>query len=628
MTAATQQGEPEAVWSRPPDGFRRGMRLVGIALRDARGPFALGIAGAVLYAAMTVAASIVLGWVVDEVVIGIVSTGAFDRQLVTLAVVTILAVALFKAIGVAGRRFGAYVAQYTLQSTYRRKVTRRYLQLPLEWHRRHPTGRLLSNANADVEAAFFLAAPLPMAVGATVLVFATAGLLVATDPVLSLIGFSVVPLLVVANWHYQKRMRYAAAIAQHSRGEVSTAAHESFDAALVVKTLGREDAETVRFAQRSELLRDRMIVVGRLRAYFDPIIEALPNVGILLVMIIGAMRVREGALTPGDMVLFAYLFRLLAIPIRIFGWMLGEMPRAIAGWERVSAVLDASGAMTYGTAPAANGSGARAVLESVTYHHPAGAHLDGVTAGRADELDSHAQVRPSDDADRRGVDAVDFTVHPGSTVALVGPTGAGKSTLAVLLARLVDPDEGRIALDGHDLRALDRQALAGRVGIVFQDTFLFDDTVRANIALGDDLRHEDVVAAAELAQAHEFINALDDGYDTLVGERGASLSGGQRQRIALARALVRRPGLLILDDATSAVDPAVEARILAGLASAELASSIVLVAYRLSTIQLADEIVFVDHGAVVARGQHEDLMRDVERYREIVTAYDDTAAAS
>jgi ATP-binding cassette, subfamily B, bacterial len=580
--------------------LRRGLEVTGVALRGAPRPFTLGITSALVYAAATVAAAVVLGWVTDHVLLAMIADGRVDRRLLVTAVVAVLGVALAKAGGVAGRRLGAYIAQYALQARYRRQVTRRYLQLPIEWHRRHPTGQLLSNANADVEAAFFIAAPLPMAVGAVVLLVVTAGALMVTDPLLSAVGFSVLPMLVLANLQYQRRMRHAAALAQQARADVSEIAHESFDAALVVKTLGREDAETARFGARSDELRARMTVVGRLRAFFDPVIEALPNVGILLVLLIGAWRVRDGELTAGDLVQFAYLFRLLAIPVRVFGWMLGEMPRAVVGWERIRRVLDADGELPHGTDRLPAGGGVDVAVDGVAYRHPSA----GAEAGS------------------RGIDLVDLQVGRGQVVALVGPTGAGKSTLAALLVRLMDPDRGEVRIDGRALPELAADQVPEHVAVVFQDTFLFDGTVRDNITLGEPFSDQEVERAARLAQAHEFVGALDHGYDTLVGERGASLSGGQRQRIALARALVRRPRLLILDDATSAVDAAVEQRILRGLAAAGLESTVVMIAYRRSAIALADEVVYLEEGRVAGRGVHDELFAASPGYRDLVTAYD------
>jgi ATP-binding cassette, subfamily B, bacterial len=611
--------------------MRRGAVVIRQALRSAPRPFALGIAGATLYAGMTVLSAVVLGWVTDEVVLPAFEAGAVDRGALGLAFGAIVGVATFKAVGVIARRLGAYIAQYQLQADYRRRVTRRYLELPISWHRRHPTGELLSNANADVESAFFVAAPLPMAVGASLLLVITATLLIATDPFLAAIGFSVGPLLGVANWYYQRRMRHAATVAQQARADVSEVAHESFDAALVVKTMGREAAETRRFRGTSDDLRDKMIVVGRLRAFFDPVIEALPNVGILLVLLVGAMRVRDGALSAGDLVLFAYLFRLVALPMRVFGWLLGELPRAVVGWDRVNRVLSAVGDMAYGAARGSGQGGAATALDTVAYHHPSDAREDlsgtEATPVVAAPLEAEVEVLDGDGdgtgTDRtRGVESITFDIDAGRTVAMVGATGSGKSTVASLLVRLIDPDSGTVRFDGRDLRELAREELADNVAIVFQEAFLFDDTVRENITLGGDFTDQEVEAAARLAQAHGFVSALEHGYDTEVGERGATLSGGQRQRIALARALIRQPRLLVLDDATSAVDPAVESEILRGLSDAELPATVVVVAYRRGSITLADEVVFVRDGRITGRGTHEELLVSSPHYANLVTAYE------
>ncbi|NUS03184.1 MAG: ABC transporter ATP-binding protein, partial [Nonomuraea sp.] len=506
----------------------------------------------------------------------------------------IVGTALLKAIGVAGRRILAGVVQYRMQARSRRDVTKQYLRLPLSWHHRHPTGQLLSNASADAEAAWAPLAPLPMAVGVLVMLFTAAIAMVFTDTVLALVGFLIFPAIAVLNLVYQRRLSPLATRAQQLRAEVSEIAHESFDGALVIKTLGREELETDRFRRRAHELRDANIAVGRVRGLFDPMLEALPTLGVLAVLAVGAMRLSTGAIDSGDLVQVAYLFTLLAFPIRALGWVLAELPRSVVGWERVQAVLDAEGSMEYGDTPVTSAEPAELTVSGVSYAYGESEVLHDVT----------------------------FDVPAGRTVALVGPTGSGKSTLVQLLVRLVDPASGRVLLDGVDVRDLPYGAIAGSVALVPQQTFLFDDTVRGNIALGLDAGDEDVWAALRVAQADGFVGRLGEGLGTRVGERGASLSGGQRQRVALARAVVRRPRLLILDDATSSVDPQVEAKILRGLRDNAEASTVVVVAYRMATIALADEVVYLDHGRVVDRGSHDDLLARCEGYRNLVTAYE------
>lgn len=591
----------------------RGRHLIGRQLKRAPKEFTFGGIGSLLYAAMTIVSSYVIGWVTDEVLLPAAEAGEVATATLTTAALAVLGVSLLRATGITGRRMGAYFAQQRLQYRDRVEVTDKYLELPIEWHRRHSTGQLLANTNEDVEAASFIAAPLPMAFGVVVMLVVTATLLILTDPFLALIGFAVGPLLMLVNYAYQKRMRAVAAKAQRLRAEVADIAHESFDAALVVKTLGREDAEVGRFGERSDELRDRMVEVGRLRAAFDPVIEALPSMGILAVLAVGAWRVDQGFLTPGDLITFAYLFRLIALPMRVFGWLLGELPRSVVGLDRVENVLKEEETVAYGARVSTLAGGAAADADTVAYLHPDTEHADL----------SSTTVSPAAstmDSERRGIESVTLNVKPGTTVALVGPTGSGKSTVAHLLVRLFDPDTGEIRVDGHGLIDLDRAALAESVAIVFQETFLFNHTIYHNITLGEQFDEASILNAAKLSRADGFISELPDGYSTVVGERGASLSGGQRQRIALARAFIREPRLLVLDDATSAVDPAIEGEILEGLS--ELDTSVVIVAYRRSSIVLADEVIYIEDGRVIDRGGHESLYQRLPAYRELIDAYE------
>ncbi len=574
--------------------MRQGLRVLGVAIRAEKAVFASAVVASALYGGMTVASAWALGWATQNVIIPAFGKGEIAAGALWTGVLLIIGTALLKSIGIAGRRIFAGIMQYRMQARSRRDVTKQYLRLPLAWHQRHPTGQLLSNASSDAEAAWAPLAPLPMAVGVVVmLVTAAVGMLI-TDPVLALVGFLVFPAIAVLNLVYQRKLSPLVTRAQQLRAEVSEIAHESFDGALVVKTLGREDLEAERFRRRAHELRDANVAVGRVRGMFDPMLEALPTLGVLAVLGVGAMRLSTGDIVSGQLVQIAYLFTLLSFPIRALGWVLAELPRSVVGWSRVQAVLEAEGSMAYGEADPARDEPATLAVSEVSYSYGETEVLHEVT----------------------------FDLPPGRTVALVGPTGAGKSTLVQLLVRLVDPDTGRVLLDGTDLRELAYGKLAESVALVPQQTFLFDDTVRGNVALDLAMPDEQVWAALRVAQADGFVSGLGAGLDTRVGERGTSLSGGQRQRLALARAIARRPRLLILDDATSSVDPQVEARILYGLRDRAEASTVVVVAYRLATIALADEVVYLDHGRVVDRGSHGELLARCEGYRNLVTAYE------
>jgi ATP-binding cassette, subfamily B, bacterial len=578
---------------------REGFAVLWVAIKREPGIFALSTLGSVLFGALTVADAWVLGWATDHVILPAFANGEIETALLWAVVGLFLGVALLRAVGIVARRLGAGVMQYRMQAHYRRAVTRQYLSLPMEWHQRHPTGQLLSNANSDVEAAWGPIAPLPMAVGTVAMMVIAIGQMLAADVVLAVVGLLVFPAVITVNILYQRLASPLMTRAQQLRAEVSEIAHESFDGAMVVKTLGRESEETRRFAERAEELRDVNIRAGRIRAAFDPALAALPNLGVLLVLAVGTVRVLNGQTLAGDVVTVSYLLTIVSFPIRSIGWLLGEFPRSVVGFRRVSSVLAATGEIPYGDRTLPLGSvGARLDVESVGYAY---------------------------DPEQPVLADLTFTVEPGRTVAVVGATASGKSTLTTLLTRLVDPDSGRILVDGLDLRDLDRGELARGVAVVAQSAFLFDDTVRGNVTLGADISDAEVWQALRTAQADGFVAALPDSLDTRLGERGTSLSGGQRQRISLARALVRHPRLLILDDATSAVDPEVEARILGALRDGAAGSTLVVVAYRKATIGLADEVVHLEEGRIADRGTHQELLDRSPAYSRLVNAYEQAA---
>jgi ATP-binding cassette, subfamily B, bacterial len=578
---------------------RKGLAVLGMSIRERPRAFSVAVGGSVLYAAATVAQSQVIAVVTDGVIVPAYQSGATTPGNLAFAALVIMSVAVAKVLGVLGRRIGGYYMQRRQEANYRLRVVRQYTRLPISWHRHHPTGELLANSDADIRSAFTPIAPLPLSVGVIVLLIIAAVTLMLIDPWLALVAVCAAPAISIVNWRFNASMREPATRGQQRRSDVSAVAHESFEGALVVKTLGREASETERFRRESEALRDDLVEVGRVRARFDPLLEALPNVVILVLLLVGAVRLGAGAVTAGEIVGVTYLFTLLTLPLRVIGFLLGDLPRSVVGWGRVARVLGATNDLTSGDTSLAGSGPADVEARRVSFAH----------------------------ADDEVLSDVSFTVGPGRTVALVGPTGAGKSTLASLLVRLADPTGGAVALDGTELTDVRPEELPAHTAMVFQHTFLFDDTVRENLTLGHDYTDEEIRRAADLAQFTPVVEGLPDGWDTRIGEGGTSLSGGQRQRLALARALVRRPRLLILDDATSSVDPAVEAAILTGLREAELPSTVVVVAYRRATIALADEVIVLDGGRVVGHGTHAELLADLPLYRRLMTAYDRPDAA-
>jgi len=543
-------------------------------------PFAAAVTGAVLFAFASLWLTEALGRATDQVLRPAFG-GEVEARDVWFAVGGLMLGGIGRALGIMLRRYYSGVAGERVMATLRTRVAERYRELSLRFHRETPTGELLAHMEADVKAAVDVFWPVPFAMGVIVLTLLALISLIVTDPVLAVVGLLVFPSLAVMNQIFAKRIEDPSRRAQERIGDVSAVAHESIDGALVVKTLGREQAETRRLEEKARALRDERIEAGSVRASFEAALDALPTFAIALLLAVGAWRVSSGAITLGDLIGFVALFQLLSWPMRFIGWILAELPRAVVGYDRLEEVF----------------------AEPVTVTPPRrGTPLPG------GPLDLHVhELHLLYEQQSPVLEGVTFEVSPGESVAIVGPTGVGKSTLTQLMVRLVDPDEGHVEIGGVDLREVDVASLRSSVAVVFQESFLFAESVRSNIALDSGATHDEVVHAAEIAACDRFIRALPQGYDTIVGERGLTLSGGERQRVALARALVRKPRLLILDDATSAVDPSIEAEILGALRK-ELSTTLVVVAYRLSTISLADRVIFLRAGRVEATGSHEELL--------------------
>ncbi|QOR72317.1 ABC transporter ATP-binding protein [Ruania alkalisoli] len=604
VPSGPDRSDPDRPHALAGSAIRRSLLLLGRGLRSQPRAFTIAIGASVGYGVALVASGWALGQVTDQIVVPAL-TGGVSPGTPWLAGVALLVIAVATAVGVALRRTFAGVGALGVQAGHRRAVTRQYLRLPMTWHRKHPAGQLLSNANADAETAGFVFGPLPFALGVIAMILVASGAMLAADPVLGAIGISMLPLILVANAVYRRKMAPAVTEVQHERAVVSDVAHESFEAAAVVKSLGTVDVEEERFAAAADRLRRANVRVGRIRSVFDPVIDLLPALATLVVLALGAIRVSSGHIGTGDVVTASYLLTVLAIPVRAIGFVLGDLPRSLVGHDRISRVIDARGYLPEGQRVLSGGGGMRLDAESVTLRVP-------------DTDSPHGE--------RTIVREVGFAVPAGHTLAIVGRTGAGKSSLVDLLARLRDPSEGVVRYDGVDVRDLCSAHRTATVALVAQQAFVFEDTVRDNVTLGDGpadrpFTDEEVWKALRIACADAFVDALPDGLDTVIGERGASLSGGQRQRLAIARALIRRPRLLLLDDATSALDPVVEQSILTGLREIAGDVTVVMVAYRNATIALADTVLHLDRGQVTGMGSHDDLLAADAGYRRLVTAY-------
>ncbi len=592
---------------------RRGFRLIMRSVRAHPGMHLMAFVGALGFVFATVASAWLLGWITDNVIVAEQS----QRTGPVIAAVAVIAVSVCSGVSVLVRRLFLAMAELRTQRDWRRALLHNYLDLPMSFHRERAPGELLAHADSDVNNATMVLKPLAFAVSVVVLVAVTMVVLFIAHPLLALVAALVFPALAVISRVYTRRVEAPSAEVQRRVGEVSTVAYESFDGAVVVKTLGREQHEVQRMLAASERLRTERIRVGRMRGTFEPIINALPTVGAVTLLLVGAWLVDRGQATPGDLVLATTLFSLLAMPLIIVGFFLEELPRSVVSLERVDRVLDQP-------LPA------RAVTRNRNL--PSGP----------------LALEIADLAVRRGarfvLNGLTLTVRPGETLALVGATGSGKSTLLETIAGLNVPARGSIRLSGVELGHISPDDLHEAVALVFQEAFLFADSVTENVQLnGTGTRADvtslsesnqmgtpnslhglgtraDVTAALRVAAADDFVNSLPTGAETVVGERGVTLSGGQRQRVALARALARAPRLLMLDDATSAVDAVVESEILANLRRG-LNTTLVVVAHRLSTIELADRVAYLAGGRIVAVGSHAELLARNE-YRSLVSAYE------
>lgn len=571
----------------PPNRFIQAKNLILALVSFHTGYFVIAVSGAAVFAIATVASSYGVKLMIDDVILPAFEPGAggsvgfgtwFSASLI------VVAIGVVRAAGVVVRRSFAGILEWTTARTIADKVLRHMMTQPPAWHRARMTGDVAARAGTDTDAAIALLAPLPFSTSILVLLVAAGAWLINTDLWLGLFAFLVLPAMLATNVLYQRKVDRFYRVAQDELGELSQAAHESFDGVLVVKAFGAEDRETERLAVISRRLQVARTKAVSLRSTFESLIDATPSLVNIALIAFGAMRIRSGSMTIGDLSAFVYLFTLVAFPLRIVSYLFSELPHSISGWDRVQQILrepllanprDAIGEMAE--------TGDMVQLVNVSVAHAAG----------TDAL--------------RGVN---LTVRKGRTVAVVGATGAGKTTLLHLIAGLISPHEGRVRLGTKN------------VGLVFQEAFLFAESLRYNLALGSPVGERELREALQIAGASDFVDELGLGMDTELGERGVSLSGGQRQRLALARALAMGSELLLLDDTTSALDPATEATVLKNLQALGGMITTLIVASRPSTIALADEVVFMVNGAVVAMGSHADLVKSNSQYHQLISAFE------
>lgn len=547
-------------------------------------PFSVAVAGAAVFATCTVLSSVAVKWVTDNVILPRFEEGEVATSALVTGVLFLGAVGLVRALGVVVRRVFAGITQFAVGASLAGGVVDRLVRQPISWHQHRPDGDLVGRAGVDSDTAIVVLAPIPYATGTILMIVLSTVWMLVTDVVLGAVAIAMFPILLVTNIAYQHRVDRHFDAAQNELGRLSANVHESFEGVQLVKAYGAEQRETERLAEIAGRVRDSRIQAIRLRGTFDAALDVLPALANVVILVVGAYRVRAGDLTVGGLTSFIYLFTLLVFPLRLVGYTLSAMPFSLAGWTRVREVLDEA----IEADP----------LQSITdAPHDVGLRLDDVSFTFTGE--TQAAVRD-----------VSITVPTGRIVAVVGPTGAGKSTLVELAGGLVAPVAGKIATS------------PGARSLVFQEAFLFAGSIRDNVVMSGQFDDERVWEALRLASAERFVADLPEGLDTIVGERGVSLSGGQRQRLALARALVRRPSLLLLDDTTSALDPGTERAVLTNLRGALAGTTVLMVASRPSTIALADDVIYVERGRVVDHGTHDQLMARRPAYRRLVEAFE------
>ncbi len=560
-------------------------------------PYRLQLWGSLAFAWAAMGMTVLIPWLVGQAIDAIKDGNKPD--LLPLALVILGAAILRMGLTVV-RRLVAGKVSLGIEFDLRQLFYAHLQKLELGFFDSQQTGQLMSRATVDLGAIrFFLGYGLIFITQSLLTIVLASAVMIVINPLLAVLALIPAPFVVWIATRYNKISRPAVQEVAQRVAELTAEAEENVSGIRIVKAFAREEFQLHRFQRAVKRVFDQSIYSTRLQAFFSPLIGLLPQLGIALVLLVGGRMVIDGNLGLGNFTSFYIYLVMLAGPLRGLGVAMGMAQRAVASGNRMFEIIDREPTIQSPAEPVElPAGGGRVELRDVTLRYAA-----------APSSENEAVPALHD---------VSLTVEAGKTVALVGPSGSGKTSLVALIARLYDPSEGTVLVDGVDVRDVELEKLRAEIAFVADDSFLFTASVADNIAYARGAaRREEIEAAARLAQADSFIQELPEGYDTRVGERGLTLSGGQRQRVAIARALLADPRILILDDATSSVDATTEGAIKAGLREAMAGRTTFIIAHRLSTVSLADEIIVLDHGEVVDRGTHEELLEGCGFYREI-----------
>ncbi len=563
--------------------------LLATTLRAQRRNLLIGSAIGIMWSIGKITVPVLVRYGIDR--------GIDDDDLLWLWVVLIVLAGLLAGLFTALRRYYAFREARWTETRLREQMFAHIMSLHIGYHDRSQTGQLMSRSSSDLNQIQSFVTMIPITISSLAMFLGVAVILFVNDPVLAVVALAPLPMINVFGKRFSQRIHPAVLEVQAEQAELATVVEETVGGVRVIKGFGAEDVQARRLRKEADDIQDASIRAARIRANFLPLMELLPQLGLIAVLGVGGMRVIDGTLTLGQLVQFNFYVLLLVGPLRMLGMVIAWGQRAAAALERVNEVLDTAPLVTAPDHPTTlpdEGALGAVRFDAVSFgYEPAAPVLDDF------RLD----------------------IAAGASIALVGGTGSGKSTVARLLIRFYDVDEGSVSIDGVNVCDLTLHELRRAVGIVFEDTLLFHDTVSANIAFAHpEASQDEIERAARLAGAHDFIMGLPDAYETMLGERGYSLSGGQRQRIAIARAILADPRILVLDDATSAVDPSKEHEIRSAMRTVMDGRTTIVIAHRLGTIALADTVVLLDAGRVVATGPHDELLASEPRYRAVLAA--------